>query len=563
MGWASHYQACAAPRGRTMDRSEYDRLYRQSLADPDAFWGDVARRLDWMRPPTRVKDTSFALDDFHVRWYADGELNASVECLDRHLATRGDKAALVFEPDDPAGEAQRISYRELHARVCRLANALRHLGVAKGDRVTLYLPMIPEAVVAMLACARIGAVHMVVFGGFAPHSIADRIADCGSKLVITADAGCRAGKRVPLKANVDAALKLPGTNSVETVLVVRHAHAAVDMQMPRDRWYDAVVDGQPDTCEPERMNAEDPLFILYTSGSTGKPKGVLHTTGGYLVFASHTHALAFDLREDDVWWCTADVGWVTGHSYIVYGPLANGATAVVFEGVPTWPDHSRFWQVVDRHQVTLFYTAPTAIRALMREGDEWVRKASRKSLRLLGTVGEPINPEAWRWYHAVVGDGRCPVVDTWWQTETGGIMIAPLPGTVEPKPGAAMLPYFGVQPALVDGEGHRLEGEAEGNLVLLDSWPGQMRSVYGDPQRFIDTYFRTFPGTYCTGDGARRDADGHWWITGRVDDVLNVSGHRIGTAEIESALVGHEAVAEAAVVGFPHDIKGQGIYAYV
>ena len=546
-----------------MDRAEYDRLYRQSLADPDAFWGDVARRLDWMRPPTRVKDTSFALDDFHVSWFADGELNASVECLDRHLATRGDKVAIVFEPDDPADEPQRITYRELHRRVCRLANALRNLGVAKGDRVTIYLPMIPEAVVAMLACARIGAVHMVVFGGFAPHSIADRIADCGSKLVITADEGRRAGKRIALKANVDAALKLPGTNSVETVLVVRHTHGAVDMQMPRDRWYDAVVEGQPDGCEPERMNAEDPLFILYTSGSTGKPKGVLHTTGGYLVFSAHTHELAFDLREDDVWWCTADVGWVTGHSYIVYGPLANGATALVFEGVPTWPDHSRFWQVVDRHQVTLFYTAPTAIRALMREGDAWVRKASRKSLRLLGSVGEPINPEAWRWYHEVVGDSRCPVVDTWWQTETGGIMIAPLPGTVEPKPGAAMLPYFGVQPALVDGEGHRLEGEAEGNLVLLDSWPGQMRTVYGDPQRYIDTYFRMFPGTYCTGDGARRDADGHWWITGRVDDVINVSGHRIGTAEIESALVGHEAVAEAAVVGFPHDIKGQGIYAYV
>ncbi|MDQ2702225.1 MAG: acetate--CoA ligase [Pseudomonadota bacterium] len=549
-----------------LDADQYQRLYTRSVEDPDAFWGDAARRLDWMRAPTQVKDTSFDADDFHVRWYADAQLNASVECLDRHLAKRGDKTAIVFEPDDPNGEAQRISYRDLHARVCRLANALRNLGVGKGDRVTIYLPMIPEAVVAMLACARIGAVHMVVFGGFAPHSIADRISDCGSKLVITADEGCRAGKRIALKANVDAALKLPGTNSVETVLVVRHTRGAVDMQMPRDRWYDAVLDGQPDACEPERMNAEDPLFILYTSGSTGKPKGVLHTTGGYLVFCAMTHELAFDIREDDVYWCTADVGWVTGHSYIVYGPLANGTTALVFEGVPTFPDHSRFWQVVDRHAVTVLYTAPTAIRALMREGDDWVRSCSRSSLRLLGSVGEPINPEAWRWYHDVVGDSRCPVIDTWWQTETGGILIAPLPGVVaaaDAKPGAAMIPFFGVQPALVDADGKFLQGEAQGNLVLLDSWPGQMRTVYGDHQRFIDTYFKAYPGMYFTGDGARRDADGHWWITGRVDDVINVSGHRIGTAEIESALVGHHGVTEAAVVGFPHDIKGQGIYAYV
>ena len=543
--------------------ADYTRLYADSVRDPDAFWGAVAQRLDWMRPPTQVRDVSFDLADFRIRWYADGELNASVNCLDRHLATRGDKSALLFEPDDPAQPAQHISYRDLHARVCRLANALRNLGVRKGDRVTIYLPMIPEAVVAMLACARIGAVHMVVFGGFAPQSIADRIADCGSKLVITADQGRRGGKTIALKANVDAALQLPGTNSVETVLVVRHTQGAVDMQMPRDRWYDAVVDSQPHTCEPERMNAEDPLFILYTSGSTGKPKGVLHTTGGFLVFVAYTHECVFDLREDDVYWCTADVGWVTGHSYIVYGPLANGATSVVFEGVPNHPDHSRFWQVIDKHAVTIFYTAPTAIRALMREGDAPVQVTSRKSLRLLGSVGEPINPEAWRWYHAVVGDSRCPVVDTWWQTETGGILISPLPGATAAKPGSAMQPFFGVQPALVDAEGAVLEGEAEGNLVLLDSWPGQMRTVYGDHQRFIDTYFKTYPGMYFSGDGCRRDADGDYWITGRVDDVINVSGHRIGTAEVESALVLHPQVAEAAVVGFPHDLKGQGIYAYV
>ena len=544
-------------------RADYERLYAESLRDPDGFWGRVAQRLDWYRAPKQIRDVSYDLRDFHIRWYADGELNASVNCLDRHLATRGDKTALLFEPDDPARPSQRVSYRELHARVCRLGNALRNLGVRKGDVVTIYLPMIPDAVVAMLACARIGAIHSVVFGGFAPQSIADRIHDCQSKLVITADEGLRGGKQVPLKANVDAALKLPGTNSVETVLVVRHTGAAVPMQMPRDRWYDAVVERQPEQCEPERMNAEDALFILYTSGSTGKPKGVLHTTGGYLAYVSYTHECVFDLREDDVYWCTADVGWVTGHSYSVYGPLANGATALVFEGVPNHPDASRFWQVIDKHQVTIFYTAPTAIRALMREGDAPVKTTSRASLRLLGTVGEPINPEAWRWYHDVVGDARCPVVDTWWQTETGGILIAPLPGAIDAKPGSATLPFFGVQPAIVDANGQVLEGEAEGNLVLLDSWPGQMRTVHGDHQRFIDTYFRTYPGMYFTGDGCRRDADGYYWITGRVDDVINVSGHRIGTAEVESALVSHHDVAEAAVVGFPHDIKGQGIYAYV
>ena len=548
---------------QTAGQEQARREYEASIADPDAFWAREAQRLDWMRAPTRVRDVSLDAQDFRIRWFADGELNASVNCLDRHLAARGDKLALIFEPDDPGAPVQRISYRELHARVCRLANALRQLGMRKGDRITIYLPMIPEAVVAMLACARIGAVHSVVFGGFAAHSIADRIADCGSRLVITADEGRRGGKSVPLKANVDAALKMSGTNSVETVLVVRHTGAPVDMQMPRDRWYDAVVDGQPSDCEPERMNAEDPLFILYTSGSTGKPKGVLHTTAGYLLWAAYTHEIVFDLREDDVFWCTADIGWVTGHSYIVYGPLANGATEVVFEGVPNHPDASRFWQVIDRHDVTIFYTAPTAIRALMREGEAPVKSTSRASLRLLGSVGEPINPEAWRWYFDVVGDSRCPIVDTWWQTETGGILISPRPGATALKPGSATRPLPGVRPAIVDANGAVLEGAAEGNLVLLDSWPGQMRTVYGDHQRFIDTYFKAYPGMYFSGDGCRRDADGDWWITGRVDDVINVSGHRIGTAEVESALVAHHDVAEAAVVGFPHDLKGQGIYAYV
>ncbi len=546
-----------------IDRAAYESAYAQALDNPDAFWGDMAKRLDWYKAPTVFKDVSYDLRDFRIRWFADGELNASVNCLDRHLDKHGDKVALIFEPDSPDTPVQKLTYRELHARVCKLANALRNLGVGKGDRVTIYLPMIPEAAIAMLACARIGAIHMVVFGGFAPNSIADRVADCTSKLIITADEGLRGGKKVPLKANVDAALKLPGTNSVETVLVVRHTGGAVDMQMPRDRWFDAVVDSQPATCEPERMNAEDPLFILYTSGSTGKPKGVLHTTGGYLLWAAYTHDVTFDLKPDDVFWCTADVGWVTGHSYIVYGPLANACTEVMFEGVPSYPDFSRFWEVIDKHQVSIFYTAPTAIRALMREGLEPVKKTSRKSLRVLGSVGEPINPEAWRWYFENIGDSRCPVVDTWWQTETGGMLITPIPGATDLKPGSASKPLPGVQPALVDAEGNLLEGAAEGNLVMLDSWPGQMRSVYGDHQRFIDTYFKTYPGMYFTGDGCRRDEDGYYWITGRVDDVINVSGHRIGTAEVESALVLHPKVAEAAVVGFPHDLKGQGIYAYV
>jgi len=546
-----------------IDKARYQQLYRQSLEDADGFWAKAAERLDWYIKPTKIKNVSYALDDFRIKWFEDGVLNVSVNCLDRQLAARGDKTALVFEPDSPDAPAQHVTYRQLYERVCQLGNALRNLGIRKGDRVTIYLPMIVDAAVAMLACARVGAVHSVVFGGFAANSIADRVSDCGSKLIITADEGLRGGRKVPLKANVDAALKLPGTQTVETVLVVRHTGTAVPMQAPRDRWLDEITASQPLDCEPERMNAEDPLFILYTSGSTGKPKGVLHTSGGYLLYAAYTHEAIFDLRENDVYWCTADVGWVTGHSYIVYGPLANGATSLMFEGVPNYPDTSRFWQVVDKHKVSIFYTAPTAIRALMREGDAPVKRTSRQSLRLLGSVGEPINPQAWRWYYEVVGDSRCPIVDTWWQTETGGILISPLPGATDLKPGSATLPFFGVKPALVNTDGELVDGVAEGNLVICDSWPGQMRSVYGDHQRFIDTYFRTYPGYYFTGDGCRRDEDGYWWITGRVDDVINVSGHRIGTAEVESALVAHPKVAEAAVVGFPHDIKGQGIYAYV
>ena len=542
--------------------ADYRRDTDEARQDPDRFWSRMAERIDWYRRPTRIKNVCFDWDDFRIRWYEDGELNLSVNCLDRQLATRGDKTALLFEGDDPS-VSYRVSYRELYERTCRFANALRGLGVKKGDRVTIYLPMIPEAAVAMLACARIGAIHSVVFGGFSPESLAGRIADCESSIVITADEGVRGGRRIPLKANVDEALAGHELQCVRNVIVVRRTGTTVAWAPGRDIWYEDLVRVQSADCIPERMNAEDPLFILYTSGSTGRPKGVLHTTGGYLVWVNYTFEAVFDHREDDVFWCTADVGWVTGHSYVVYGPLSNGATSVMFEGVPNHPTTSRFWEVVDRHRVTIFYTAPTALRALMREGDAPVKRTSRASLRLLGSVGEPINPEAWEWYHRVVGDGRCPVVDTWWQTETGGILIAPLPAATTLKPGAATLPLPGVQPAIVDGEGRILEGACEGNLVITDSWPGQMRSVYGDHPRFIDTYFRSFRGLYFTGDGARRDADGDYWITGRVDDVLNVSGHRLGTAEIESALVAHPQVAEAAVVGFPHDIKGQGIYAYV
>ena len=528
--------------------------------DGDAFWAEQGRRLDWMQPYTIVKDVSFAADDFRIRWYADGTLNIAANCIDRHLGTRADATAIVWEGDDPA-ETRRISYAELHREVCRFANVLKAHGVAKGDRVTIYLPMIPEAAYAMLACARIGAVHSVVFGGFSPDAIAGRISDCGSRIVVTADEGRRAGKAVPLKTNVDAAVaNLP---DVATVLVIARTGTQVPMHPGRDVAYADAVAQVSDDCPPEPMNAEDPLFILYTSGSTGKPKGVMHTTGGYLVYAAMTHELVFDYRHGDVFWCTADVGWVTGHSYVVYGPLANGATTMMFEGVPTWPTPARMWEIVDRHSVNILYTAPTALRALMREGDAHVTGTSRASLKLLGSVGEPINPEAWLWYHKVAGDGRCPIVDTWWQTETGGILIAPLPGATDLKPGSATRPFFGIHPEIVDTEGQVLNGAATGNLVLTDSWPGQMRGVWGDPDRFFQTYFTAYPGKYFTGDGARRDADGDYWITGRVDDVINVSGHRMGTAEVEAALASHPKVAEAAVVGMPHDIKGQGIYAYV
>jgi acetyl-CoA synthetase len=542
-----------------VNAAQYHAMAAQAAADPDGFWAAQSKRVDWMTPPTRIKNTSFT-GDVSIRWFEDGVLNAAATCLDRHLATRGDQVAIIWESDDPA-VSRRITYRQLHESVCRLGNAMRRLGVAKGDRVTIYLPMVPEAAVAMLACARIGAIHSVVFGGFSPDSLANRIQDCGSTLLITADEGRRGGRRVALKANADEALKSCPT--IKAAIVVAVTGADVKMQAGRDHAYAALLAAESGDCAPEPMAAEDPLFILYTSGSTGKPKGVLHTTGGYMVWASFTHELVFDYQPGEIYWCTADVGWVTGHTYIVYGPLANGATTLMFEGIPNYPDSSRFWQVVDKHAVNIFYTAPTAIRALMREGEAPVQATSRKSLRILGSVGEPINPEAWLWYDRVVGEHRCPIVDTWWQTETGGILISPLPGATALKPGSATLPLPGVKPVLVDGEGKPLDGPAEGNLCIADSWPGQMRTVFGDHERFIQTYFSTFPGLYFTGDGARRDADGYWWITGRVDDVINVSGHRMGTAEVESALVSHPKVAEAAVVGFPHDLKGQGIYAYV
>jgi acetyl-CoA synthetase len=545
-----------------IDAAGYETMYARSVEDNEAFWAEQAGRIDWMKPFSKVKDVSYARDDVHIRWYYDGTLNVCYNCVDRHLDSKADDVAIIWEGDDPSRD-MKITYRELHERVCRFANALKALGAKKGDRITIYMPMIPEAAIAMLACARIGAVHSVVFGGFSPDALAGRIHDCESNIVVTADEGIRGGRSVPLKANVDAAARNPDVTSLEKVLVVRNTGAEIGWVEDRDAWLhelEAQVDAD---CSCEEMGAEDPLFILYTSGSTGKPKGVLHTTGGYLVYASLTHEYVFDYHPGDVYWCTADVGWVTGHSYIVYGPLANGAITLMFEGVPNYPTSSRFWEVCDKHDVNVCYTAPTAIRALMREGEEPVKRTSRKSLRLLGSVGEPINPEAWEWYYKVVGDSRCPIVDTWWQTETGGILISPLPGATDLKPGSATKPLFGVVPALLDGEGKELTGAAEGNLVIRDSWPGQMRTVYGDHKRFVETYFSTFDNCYTTGDGARRDEDGYYWITGRVDDVLNVSGHRMGTAEVESALVAHPSVAEAAVVGYPHDIKGQGIYAYV
>ncbi|WP_024279660.1 acetate--CoA ligase [Xanthobacter sp. 126] len=544
-----------------VDDAHYQSMYAASVNDPNAFWGEHGKRIDWFTPYTKVKNTSYDPGHVSIKWFEDGVTNVAYNCVDRHLETRGDQVAIIWEGDSP-DESRKITYRELSSEVNKLANVLRNRGVEKGDRVTIYLPMIPEAAFAMLACARLGAIHSIVFGGFSPDSLGGRIADCGSKVVITADEGLRGGRKVPLKANVDAAVnQIDG--GVDHVIVVRRTGGKVDMTPGRDVYYDEAAAMVTDECPAEPMNAEDPLFILYTSGSTGKPKGVLHTTGGYLVYASMTHQYVFDYHPGDIYWCTADVGWVTGHSYIVYGPLANGATTLMFEGIPNYPSVSRFWDVIDKHQVSIFYTAPTAIRSLMQAGEEPVKKTSRASLRLLGSVGEPINPEAWEWYYRVVGEERCPIVDTWWQTETGGILITPLPGATKLKPGSATRPFFGVQPEVVDAAGGVLEGACEGNLVIADSWPGQMRTVYGDHERFEQTYFATYPGKYFTGDGCRRDADGFYWITGRVDDVINVSGHRMGTAEVESALVAHPKVSEAAVVGFPHDIKGQGIYAYV
>jgi len=548
-----------------VNAQSYAEKYRLSIEAPETFWREESGRLDWIKPWTQLSNCSFEEESFGIEWFADGTLNVSENCLDRHLPTRGDTVAIIWEGDDPS-QQRKLTYRELHGEVCRFANALKALGAKRGERITIYMPMIPEAAIAMLACSRIGAIHSVVFGGFSPEALAGRIQDCDSRIVVTSDGGMRGGKQVPLKANVDEALK--HCTAVDAVLVVRHigvdeSRGGAAMTAGRDHWWHEMRAEMAEECPAEEMGAEDPLFILYTSGSTGKPKGVLHTTGGYLAWAAMTHHYVFDYRPGEVYWCAADIGWVTGHSYVVYGPLANAATVVMFEGVPNYPDHSRFWQIVDRHQVNIFYGAPTALRALMREGDEWVKKTSRKSLRLLGSVGEPINPEAWEWYWRVVGEGRCPIVDTWWQTETGGAMITPLPGATDLKPGSASKPMFGVVPQIVDAEGKVLEGAAEGNLCIAQSWPGQMRSVWGDHERFFQTYFTTYRGKYFTGDGCRRDEDGYYWITGRVDDVINVSGHRMGTAEVESALVAHAWVAEAAVVGFPHEIKGQGIYAYV
>jgi len=543
-----------------VDDAKYNEMYARSVKDPNGFWGEQAKRIDWIKPFSKVKNTSYDPSNVSIKWFEDGTLNVCHNCVDRHLAKRGDQTAILWEGDDPKDD-KKLTYKQLHAEVCRFANVLKSRGVKKGDRVTIYLPMIPEAAISMLACARIGAVHSVVFGGFSPDSLAGRIEDCKSSVVVTADEGVRGGRKIPLKANVDSACDKAG--GVTSVIVVKRTNAAVTMKSGRDIYYDEVAKTVGADCPCEEMNAEDPLFILYTSGSTGKPKGVLHTSGGYLVYTSITHQYVFDYHEGDIYWCTADVGWVTGHSYILYGPLSNGAISMMFEGVPNYPTSSRFWEVCDKHKVNIIYTAPTAIRALMQGGNDPVKKTSRKSLRLLGTVGEPINPEAWEWYYHVVGDDRCPIVDTWWQTETGGILITPLPGATKLKPGSATRPFFGVQPEIVDAEGKVQSGATSGNLCIVDSWPGQMRTVYGDHQRFIDTYFKTYPGKYFTGDGCRRDEDGYYWITGRVDDVINVAGHRLGTAEVESALVAHPKVSEAAVVGYPHDIKGQGIYAYV
>ena len=543
-----------------LTKDKYEEAYKFALDNPEAFWEKEGKRINWINPYTRVKDVTWSNNDVNIKWFYDGTLNASYNCIDRHLSDKSDQIAIIWEGDDP-NESKKITYKELHQKVSKFANMMKHFGVQKGDRVTIYMPMIPEAAYAMLACSRIGAIHSVVFGGFSPDALAGRILDCDSKFLITADEGIRGGKIVPLKVNSDKALEQ--CPDVKNVFVVKRTGGDIEMKEDRDLWYHEAVELVGDECPPEEMNAEDPLFILYTSGSTGKPKGVLHTTGGYIVYASYTHEIIFDYHDKDIYWCTADVGWVTGHSYIVYGPLANGATTLMFEGVPNYPSNSRFWEVCDKHSVNIFYTAPTAIRALMKEGDAPVKSTSRKSIRLLGTVGEPINPEAWMWYFNIVGEKKCPIVDTWWQTETGATLISPLPGATDLKPGSASKPLPGVRPVLLDSEGNILEGENEGNLCIADSWPGQMRTVYGDHKRFIETYFSQYDGYYFTGDGCKRDEDGYYWITGRVDDVINVSGHRMGTAEVESALVSHEKVSEAAVVGFPHEIKGQGIYAYV